>query len=484
MIKGRKLTLKEIHRNQKSSEIFLDFAHLVEHADLVVDGTNSDFEFKFNGFTTSEAFENKLIQLFEENTEVIRSTVRNIVDKEGKLEEINFYIEELELMEINFKQDGDDLSHSNFKIKPDSFSHDFKALTKSKFVQDCLSAIKSYIGKLLKNFKNFRDDIRMTSQSDFLLPEYLQPKSYDSSEAHPFRYFEYLIAENGITEFKNKLMTLPDDDDRHHMKIDRTNEVITYYIYENGEEKGNVKKVSDLIVKEIEYQTERTKELLNAASRKFTSLKDAQEYFKIQTPELKRLFHGIPNKHSVNSVLKQQLIILAEFIFNQFEEYIEKGQRPNSILENIIKFKTQVIKTFQPRRYSYAFELQNISLEKLKVLSSIHLKSTYIIEEELPLFRNIFTCEIPERKLSKIHWQARYNGKTSKQSLIYLFYAMQKAQLIKINTPDELKFKLPKFFCDADGVSLATSIQSNYYQFEKSKGHHPKIDLLIQLLKS
>ena len=61
---------------------------------------------------------------------------------------------------------------------------------------------------------------------------------------------------------------------------------------------------------------------------------------------------------------------------------------------------------------------------------------------------------------------------------------MQKAQLIIINTPDELKFKLPKFFCDADGASLATSIQSNYYQFEKSKGKHPNIDRLILLLTS
>ena len=156
MIKGRKLTSKEVHRNQKSSEIFLDFAHLVEHADLFVDETNSDFGLKFNGFSSLDAFENRLIQLFEENTEVIRSMVRNIVDKEAKLEEINFYIEELELLEINCRQHGDDLSHSNFKIKPDSSSHDLKALTKSKFVQDCLSVIKSYIGKLLKNFKNFR----------------------------------------------------------------------------------------------------------------------------------------------------------------------------------------------------------------------------------------------------------------------------------------------------------------------------------------
>lgn len=482
MIKGRKLTLKEIHRNQKSSEIFLDFAHLVEHADLVVDGTNSDFEFKFNGFTTSEAFENKLIQLFEENTEVIRSTVRNIVDKEGKLEEINFYIEELELMEINFKQDGDDLSHSNFKIKPDSFSHDFKALTKSKFVQDCLSAIKSYIGKLLKNFKNFRDDIRMTSQSDFLLPEYLQPKSYDSSEAHPFRYFEYLIAENGITEFKNKLMTLPDDDDRHHMKIDRTNEVITYYIYENGEEKGNVKKVSDLIVKEIEYQTERTKELLNAAAKKFTSLKDAQDHFKIQTPELKRLFHGILNKNSANTVLKQQLIIIAEFILDQFDEFLQK--RPMSILKKIIEYKKQDNKSSIPKRYPYAFDLQQVSIDKLMDLSSTYLKSIYIKENELLLFKNVFTGEKAQNKLKRISWQWLYNGHTSKKSLIYLFHKLQESQLIKEITPTELKKRLILLFCNEDGTSFKTTIHRNYKDFEVDNGDHPKIDRLIQHLKS
>ncbi len=482
MIKGRKLTLKEIHRNQKSSEIFLDFAHLVEHADLVVDGTNSDFEFKFNGFTTSEAFENKLIQLFEENTEVIRSTVRNIVDKEGKLEEINFYIEELELMEINCKQDGEDLCHSNFKIKPDSFSHDFKALTKSKFVQDNLSLINFYISKLLRNFKSFRDDIRLTSQSDFPLPEYLQPKSYDSSEAHPFRYFEYLIAENGITEFKNKLMTLPDDDNRHHMIIDRVNEVIIYYIYEEGEEKELVKKVSDLIVKEVEDQAKHTKELLTAAARKFTSLKDAQDYFKIQTPELKRLFYGIPNKNSANTVLKQQLILIAEFILDQFNEFL--GDRQKSILQKIIDYKKKANQTIIPKRYPYAFDLQQVSIDKLMDLSSTYLKSIYIKENELLLFKNVFTGEKAQNKLKRISWQWLYNGHTSKKSLIYLFHKLQESQLIKEITPTELKKRLILLFCNEDGTSFKTTIHRNYKDFEVDNGDHPKIDRLIQHLKS
>lgn len=484
MIKGRKLTLKEIHRNQKSPEVFLDFIYLVENAELSVTDTDQKQAYKFNGFSTSEAFENRLIQLFEEITQVIRSSVKNIFDKEAKLEEINFYIDELESLENNCKQDGDNLRHSNFKIEPDSSSHDLETLSKSKFVQGCLSVIRFYISKSIKYFKGFGDDIRSISQSDFPIPEYLQPKSYDSSDKHPFRYFEYLIAENGITELKNKLMTLPEGDEQHQMKIDRINEVITYYTYEDGEEKEYVQNVPDLLIKEIRDQRKLTEQLLKGKTGQFTTLKDAEEYFKIQVLELKRLFKRIPNKNSANTdtVLKQQLIIIAEFILDQFNEFLGDGQK--STLQNIIKFKTQAIKTSQPRRYSYAFDLQNISIDKLMKLSSIYLKSTYIMEEELPLFRNIFTCEIPEKKLSKIHWQARYNGKTSKQSLIYLFYAMQKAQLIIINTPDELKFKLPKFFCDADGASLATSIQSNYYQFEKSKGKHPNIDRLILLLTS
>ena len=482
MIKGRKLTLKEIQRNQKSSEAFLDFIYLVENAELSVTGSDQKQTYEFNGFPTSEAFENKLIRLFEENTEVIRSSVRNIFDKDAKLEEINFYIEELELLEINCKQDGDSLRHSNFKIKPDSSSHDLETLSKSKIVRKCLSVIKFYISKSIKYFKNFRDDIRQTSQSDFAMPEYLQPKSIDSSDANPFRYFEYLIAQNGIVELKKKLMTLPEDDDQHHMIVDRANEVITYYIYEDGIEKELVKKVSDLIVKKIEYQTECTKELLNAASRKFTSLKDAQEYFKIQTPELKRLFHGIPNKHSVNSVLKQQLIIIAEFILNQFNEFLEN--RPKNILQHILDYKNKANQTIAPHRYPYAFDLQNVSIEKLMELSSTHLKSIYITEQELPLLRNVFTGEKDKKKIKRISWQYLYNGHTSKRSLIYLFHKLQESQLIKQVTPTELKKRLVQLFCNEDGTSFKTTIQRNYKDFEADNGNHPKIDQLIQLLKS
>jgi hypothetical protein len=188
--------------------------------------------------------------------------------------------------------------------------------------------------------------------------------------------------------------------------------------------------------------------------------------------------------------LKEQLITIAVFILNQFEEFLQK--RPKNILRNIIGFKTQTIKDTNVKRYSYAFDLKNITLDKLMELASIHLKSAYIREEDLPLFKNIFTGEIPENKLKKINWQQSYSGKTSKKSLIYLFDELQEAQLILSETEKDLKNKLAKLFCDAEGKSLNDTIQANYYQYKKdkkeyhkkNKGAYHKIDKLIQLLKA
>jgi hypothetical protein len=96
----------------------------------------------------------------------------------------------------------------------------------------------------------------------------------------------------------------------------------------------------------------------------------------------------------------------------------------------------------------------------------------------------VFTGEKDQKKLKRISWQCLYNGHTSKKSLIYLFHKLQESQLIKEVTPTELKKRLIQLFCNEDGSSFKTSIHSNYKQFEADNGHHPKIDRLIELLKS
>ena len=483
---------------------FNEFLNIAERANLGIKrepkpdvGGGFQVNIMFNFYSSLKKYSDALSSHYLEIGPNANHILDNIELKVHKLNYLTGMLAEINgAQSLIFKNEKGEFEHAFFEFADlsDAEYKDVYKLSQSD-IQPYLITLNRYITMVKDVIEGIKKNTEATLQSDLPIPRGLRIKPEDSTLELPDKYFDYLVAKNGVNNLKLQFKPVEDEYGGYdHISYDEESETKTYYDrdYETGDYTETKKVFSHQLLEVLVQELFKFKSLVDQSLAQTNTASDAIFYVEKLVSRLKYL---LQLSQTSSFLVKYENIVKAlkaclRFLYEKYPAYCPSA---DFLISEILKDSLLVLE--KPKE-SLLIEPKNPPMfrwtkepnQRLTILLHELLSGRFIEKIDLTLFAKVFEGGFTDHKPA-IKWidKPRSGAAVNKVSLLYLFKSLADAELIDIryDTP-EMIGRLEYIFTDVNGGRLTNWIQSKK-SIRDIKGKTPEreeIDRIVSLLTS
>jgi hypothetical protein len=459
---------------------FVNFLEAVGKASITLDialvninGQDLETEtVRFNYQDSITKYKSRLGETMYRATDSLKGMLDSVYEKIDKLSFLAHFIIEIEACrKVLFLDPRGLYAHKQFSFANISIDQKRNGVIKTEDdFQEYYYWMEHYLEKMYSFLLLLKAGIEVTTQSEITPLPSMKPDANASSQEKPFEYFDYLFNRSGIAELRR--MFMPGDEAYYRYPDFEWNAEEESISYSDQDQETGVWEsykyfFKDQFRQKMYDEYLKSRRLIDDRISRCANKDEAEFYVQTCLGHLKYFLKQIPNhadskKYSFLENFARGAIV---YLFDRYGTFCGKK---DDIVESVLKDSPQPLPQQEPVKLLPStgvtvFKVKGFEPATFAAILYLHLKSVCFEENViLEAIGRAFSGNIFEHPL-KIKWvdKAR-NGRVNKQTLLYFFNQLAKADLIEEDTSNaEFLHRLHFVFVDGLGQPLQNLGVSN-----------------------